>query len=106
MNRDILITQLVYLNAIKEFIKNGGGSRGSYLVQDKNGILPIDSLPEQFRFSLDSGKLVTSVCELTLTKTDDTFSCTSEWLPVRPIPEDDNWFENVWTDYRAGNIIK
>jgi len=30
----------------------------------------------------------------------------AEWKPVRPIPSEDNWFENVWGEYRKGNIIK
>jgi len=104
MNRDILITQYVYLCAIREYIRKGGGSRGSYLVQDKNGTLPITSLSEDFRFLLDSGDLVESVCEIALDA--DTMECQCEWKPVRPIPEDDNWFENVWAEYRKGKIIK
>jgi succinate dehydrogenase/fumarate reductase flavoprotein subunit len=32
-NRDIAITQYVYLSAIKEYMEKGGKSRGSYLVQ-------------------------------------------------------------------------
>lgn len=41
INWDILLTQLVYLSAIQEYIKRGGRSRGSYLVQDEKGELPI-----------------------------------------------------------------
>ena len=102
--RDVLMTQYVYLCAIREYIRKGGGSRGSYLVQDKNGTLPIASLPEDFRFSLDDGKLSESVCEITLNA--DTMKCKCDWKPVRPIPVEDNWFENVWAEYRKGNVIK
>ena len=104
LNRDILITQYVYLCAIREFSRKGGGSRGSYLVQDKNGKLPLPSLPEDFRFSLDDGNLLKNVCEIVLDA--NTMECACEWKPVRPIPSDDNWFENVWTEYRKGNVIK
>ena len=24
----------------------------------------------------------------------------SRWIPCRPIPEADDWFENVWADFR------
>jgi succinate dehydrogenase/fumarate reductase flavoprotein subunit len=106
MNRDILLTQFVYLNAIKEFIEKGGRSRGSYLVQDDKGELPIEVLPELFRFSLDSGDLLETVCETEIKKTASGFECFNEWNPVRPIPSDDNWFENVWNEYMRGNIIK
>ena len=103
-NHDILITQYVYLCAIREYIRRGGGSRGSYLVQDKNGKLPIASLSEDFRFSLDSGELLGSVCEIALVT--DSMECQCEWKPVRPIPTDDNWFENIWAEYRKGNIVQ
>ncbi|MCL2711338.1 MAG: FAD-binding protein [Planctomycetaceae bacterium] len=102
--RDILMTQYVYLCAIREYIRKGGGSRGSYLVQDKNGKLPLPMLPEDFRFALDDGKLLGSVCEIALDA--DTMECQCKWKPVRPIPADDNWFENVWAEYRQGNVIR
>ena len=104
MNRDILITQYVYLCAIREYIRKGGGSRGSYLVQNTKGTLPLPTLPEDFRFSLDDGKLLESLCEIALDA--DSMECQCEWKPVRPIPEDDNWFENVWAEYRKGSVIK
>jgi len=103
-SRDILITQYVYFCAIREYIRKGGGSRGSYLVQDKNGTLPMASLSEDFRFSLDKDKLLGQVCEISLDA--GTMTCECQWEPVRPIPSDDNWFENVWAEYRKGIIIK
>jgi succinate dehydrogenase / fumarate reductase flavoprotein subunit len=31
--------------------------------------------------------------------------CVFEWRPVRPLPEDDDFFENVWRGFRGnGNI--
>jgi len=103
-NRGILVTQYVFLCAIREYIRKGGGSRGSYLVQDKNGDLPIESLPEDFRFSLDDGNLLSSVCEVALNAA--TMECHCEWKPVRPLPQNDHWFENVWAEYRKGNVVK
>ena len=102
--RDTLITQYVYLCAIREYIRKGGGSRGSYLVQNQNGKLPFPTLPEDFRFSLDDGKLLDSVCEVALDA--DSMECQCEWKPVRPIPTEDNWFETTWAEYRSGNVIK
>jgi len=103
-NRDILITQYVYLCAMREYILKGGGSRGSYLIQDKDGVLPLAALPEDFRFSLDGGEFLHSVCEISLDA--EMWECHCEWKPVRPIPAEDNWFENIWTEYRKGNVIK
>ncbi len=106
VNRDILITQFVYLNAIKEYIESGGKSRGSYLIYDPQGELPIPNLDEEFRFSVDSGERMDSVCEISLVKNGENFTCSSKWTPVRPIPSEAYWFENVWNDYMNGRIIR
>jgi succinate dehydrogenase/fumarate reductase flavoprotein subunit len=104
--RDMLITQFVYLSAIKEYIEKGGKSRGSYLIKDAAGRLPARGLPEEFRYSLDSGELMKQVCEISLEKEGAAYSCKAEWKPVRPIPEENYWFENIWNEYMKGEIVK
>jgi len=32
--------------------------------------------------------------------------CICEWRKARPIPKCDDWFENVWNEYRKDEIIK
>ena len=103
--RDILITQLVYLSAIEAYILKGGQSRGSYLVHDKTGELPLESFPEEFRFSNDGGKLDELVCEIELDISRD-YHCDISWMKRRPIPREDNWFEVVWNDYMQNRIIR
>ncbi|MEA4847914.1 MAG: FAD-binding protein [Clostridiaceae bacterium] len=105
--RDMLITQIAYLYAIKEYIQKGGKSRGSYLIKDKSdsGKLPVPGLPEEFRYSLDDGELMKQICEIELTKKQDSIDCKAEWKPVRPVPVEDNWFENIWNEFMKGNII-
>jgi succinate dehydrogenase/fumarate reductase flavoprotein subunit len=105
-NRDILLTQYVYLNAIKAYIEEGGRSRGSYLIRDDEGRLPIEGLPDEFKFTLDKGELTDKVGEVELKIEGDNIYCNIEWRPVRPIPSEDNWFENVWNEYLKGDIIK
>lgn len=104
--RDMLITQFVYLSAIREYIKKGGKSRGSYLIKDVSGRLPTQSLPEEFRYSIDDSGLMKQVCEISLEKKGGIFCCRTEWKPVRSIPEEENWFENVWNEYMKGGIVK
>ncbi len=99
---DFAVCQYVYLYAIKDYIATGGGSRGSYLVQDKEGIRPAASLPDMFRFRLDDGKRTDQVQEIVY----DNATCTAEWRAVRPLPELDDWFENVWREYRTGEIFQ
>ncbi len=105
-NRDIAITQYVYLSAIKEYMEKGGKSRGSYMIHYDSGLLPVEGLPEIFRFSLDDGQLSRIINEIELKINDGKYNVISEWKPVRLIPQTDGWFENVWRDYREKKVFK
>jgi succinate dehydrogenase/fumarate reductase flavoprotein subunit len=111
INRDILLTQLVYLSAIREFILAGGKSRGSYLILEENGP-EAKPLPASFRFRLEEEAVTKEeatadqVCEMVLEPGADELHCRAEWTTVRPIPEVDNWFENVWNAYTQDQIIR
>ena len=105
-SRDLLISQFVYLCAIKEYILKGGKSRGSYLVADKEGELPVRGISDDFRFSLDDSSLSDKVCEAELKINGDELEYNTRWERVRPIPEGESWFENVWGDYRNGRIFR
>lgn len=100
MNRDLIICQFVYLSAIKEYIHRGGKSRGSYLIEDRNEEFFSQIPKDMLQVSLDSGVLLGYVCEMSLKVKEFKPECLCEWKPVRPIPEEDNWFENVWKNYR------
>ena len=100
-NYDLLLCQYVYLHAIVSYIENQGKSRGSYLVYDPEGELPAESLPEIFRFSLDQGKLSGKI--QVVSWSDGT--CKIKWEAVKPIPEDEGWFENTWNDFMNDRII-
>ena len=103
---DILVSQYVYLYAIKEYIEKGGRSRGSYLVRDENGRLPMEGLSEDFRFSLDDGAFSDRAFEVELDNSKGTLDVKVSCNNVRPVPVEDNWFENVWNDYRNDKIVK
>ena len=100
--RDILITRKVYLAAVADHIRKGGGSRGSYLVCDPQGILPHPKLPEIFRFRTDFGGK-DEIRIYAYDKVSGNVTCTSR--PVTPIPEEDNWFETVWEKYRSKDVF-
>lgn len=106
--RDILTSQYVYLSAMAEYLDHGGRSRGSVLYTDPTGGLPLASedgpeldLPELFRFTIEDG--LTDVIQESVWNGsgDPAF----EWRPVRPIPEDDEFFENVWRHYREDKNV-
>lgn len=110
--RDVLTSAFVYLSAMADYLEHGGHSRGSVLYSDPGGMLPgnLDSdaaLPELFRFSLESGELDGWVQEIALDRNaDSSLKTTASWRRVRPIPKDDDFFENVWRQYREdGNIF-
>lgn len=93
---DMLISQYVYLSAMKDYIENGGKSRGSAIYYDASGTKPLKSLDERFRFAPDEGNRNGLVQEVSYKDT----GCVFEWRNTRPIPEDDDFFENVWRAYR------
>ncbi len=100
--RDMLITQKCYLESMINYIKEGGKSRGSALYTDKHGLKPDPALPDIFVFTLDDGEKDNLVQEMTYKNG----KCSFTWRVVRPIPDDDNFFENVWRGYRENKNVR
>ena len=94
--RETQIGQLVYLGAMEDYIKHNGKSRGSSLYTDKNGVLPSPKLSGQFRFLIDNGEKKDFVQEAVYHDGDTDYI----WRKVRQIPQVDNFFENVWREFR------
>jgi succinate dehydrogenase/fumarate reductase flavoprotein subunit len=95
-NVDLLTAQYVYAAAMENYIAAGGGSRGSYIIPDENGVqIFLGFLP-------DNGKLSEKIQEVRYTPQ----GCEFSWDDVRPIPENDDWFENVWRAYRDDELIR
>jgi succinate dehydrogenase / fumarate reductase, flavoprotein subunit len=130
--RDTLTSAYVYLSAMADYVEHGGRSRGSVLYSDPEGDLPLVGygehaddeldLPDVFRFRLDGGALDDEVQESALlapgSSAPDGWSPLLErasddpagepvfrWRRRRPVPADDDFFENVWREYREhGNV--
>ena len=103
--RDLLITEKVYLSAMLDYLETGGGSRGSFLCLDQNGVLPDAAMPDYFRsrpLDLDRKDQIQE-CFLRLSDTDDQFNISIQWRPVRKLPKPDDVFENVWRAFRQLN---
>jgi len=99
--RDVLLSQETYLAAMADYLAQGGKSRGSALYTDASGSKPYSFLPDAFTFTLDDGTRGNLVQEARRTPK----GVVCHWREVRPIPEDDDFFENVWRAYREnGNI--
>ena len=97
--KDILITQMAVLTSLLDFAKTIKKTRGSALYYQKSGKLR-EGLDEIFRFIPDDGKSKDKVQEVIF---DKTFKV--KWRDVRPIPTEDNFFENVWRRYREDKNI-
>ena len=98
---DLLLSQAAYAFAMEDYIEAGGGSRGSYLVYSPDGILPAEGLSDSFRFALDDGQKNDSIQEVSYKNG----ALSASWRKVRPIPTNDDWFENVWNAYRRDEIV-
>ena len=98
--RDMLLSQRAYLTAMADYTAHGGKSRGSALYTDlTGGTKPFAQLPDTFTFALDETE-APLIQELWY----ENGVCKTDWRAPRPIPEDDDFFENVWRSYReTGN---
>ena len=99
---DMLITQKCYLESMINYIECGGKSRGSALYTDMNGSKPASPLPDIFTFKLDDGGKDDYIQEMTYRDG----KCSFNWRKVRPIPVEDDFFENVWRGYRENRNVR
>lgn len=97
--RDVLLTQLMMLNAVHSYITAGGLSRGSYLITDEatSDILSGKTPVTDTAFS-------SRVIKTKLAK-DSGLEAETYFEAVRPVPDTVCWFENVYNAYRKGEIF-
>lgn len=97
---DMLLSQKMYLFAMLDYAKAGGGSRSSALYTDSTGELPgfpgCQTFGELYRCRLDQKMHGQEVQEVTLKEGTPSASR----RPVRPLPDVDYFFENQWRIYR------
>lgn len=98
--KDILYTQSAVVTAMLDYSKTVGDTRGSSLYFDKDGELRY-GLEEIFRFTEENGDTRTKVQETVLTNN----GFVSSWRNARPIPQNDDFFENVWRSFRENRNV-
>ncbi len=98
--RDILTVQSALLEGLIDYANEIGITRGSALIYDKNGDLR-QGLDESFRLKVGENTLSDKIQEIE--KTDKGYKVS--WRSVRPIPQNDDFFENVWRQYRENKNI-
>lgn len=97
--RDILLCQDACLTAMIDFAAQIGAARGSalYVEEGQAG----KEMEQMLRFHLAEGQGDAQVQEIRLEKS----GCFVSWRPVRPLPKEDDFFENVWRTYRENQNI-
>jgi succinate dehydrogenase/fumarate reductase flavoprotein subunit len=101
-NRQLCLTQLAVLVSILSYLERGGGSRGSYLVLDEDGEPILEKLGFEWKFKPELKELRDYVQVYRYEKGEHLI----EWETVRPIPEDNYWFENVWQSHLEKDIYQ
>ncbi len=104
-NLQLCFAHVAYLDAVKFAVDSGVGSRGSAIVLDKRGTRAHKDLGERWRFAEQDAAFQDRVME-----TDVMSAAKAEfshrWVPRRPLPTADAWFETAWQAYRNGEIYK
>lgn len=99
--RDCLIAQLVYVFSMETYSSEQGKSRGSalYLRNDGEEIHP--NLPDSYRTLFDHGSFDARIQEISY----NNGRVTTTLRQPNPIPESDDFFENVWRVYRENRNV-
>lgn len=91
-NRQLCWAQAVYLSAQLFAVRSGVGSRGSCLVADGQG-RPVAEDPA-FRDRVQE------------TRVTPDGRARHRWVPRRPLPQSDLWFETAWAAFTRGDIYR
>jgi succinate dehydrogenase/fumarate reductase flavoprotein subunit len=101
--RQLAYAQVVYLEAIKFMLESGVGSRGSAIVLDPEGNQVHELLDSSWKIAKEDESFRTKVLETVSPKMGEVVN---QWVPCRPIPDNDSWFETIWARYRNGEIYR
>lgn len=101
-NQHLCLTHVAFLTALHDLLQRGGGSRGAYVVVDREGSMVADTtrgarLPHR----PENVDMRQEIIEVRFNVAGDCEVCVT---PTRPLPEDDSWYENTWREWREGRI--
>ncbi|MDX9978839.1 MAG: FAD-binding protein [Lentisphaeria bacterium] len=105
-DRHLALASVAFLQALDAYIAGGGGSRGGYMILDPAGerTVPVKQgreLPHRAE-NLAKRQEILEVALRPGTLCD--FSVVP--VPVRPLPEDDSWYETTWAAWSRGDIYR
>ena len=91
----------MYLDAIRFALRSGVGSRGSSVSLSPDGVRVHDRLDDTWRIAPEDASFRERVLE-TWVAADGAVA--HAWVPRRPLPGTDVWFETAWARFRSGAI--
>jgi len=101
--RQLCFAHLVYLEAIRSAVRSGAGSRGSSMVLHPSGTRAHERLGPEWSFAPPNPDFRERVLE---TVADPGGTVSSAWVPRRPLPKTDAWFETAWAAFQRGKIYR
>lgn len=104
-NRQLVLAHKVYLDSVFSVVESGVGSRGSQLTLAPDGLLISERLPFEWRAAPEDPFFRTQIFYDYVASrhgVEGGVATRSFRLPAKPIPEPDEWFENVWREFRDG----
>lgn len=99
--RQLAFAQVVYLESIKFSLESGVGSRGSSIVLDSDGKQVHELLDASWKIAKENTTFREKVLETVCTRDG---KVQNQWIPCRPIPNMDSWFETTWARFRNDEI--
>jgi len=97
-NHHLCLTHVAFLTALDHLLSRGGGSRGAYMVLDREGNRVVET-PQGARLPHrpENIEMRQEIIEVRLNERGQFEAFVT---PVRPLPEDDSWYENTWREWR------
>ncbi|MFQ5808599.1 MAG: oxidoreductase, partial [Armatimonadota bacterium] len=103
-NDHLCLTHVAFLEAIKTLIERGGGSRGSYVILDEKGDRSMETKRgAELRHRSENEELREEILEVDV---DGERGVRVRPVDVRPLPDDDSWYETTWAEWMRGEIFK
>ncbi|UYP46945.1 Fumarate reductase (CoM/CoB) subunit A [Candidatus Lokiarchaeum ossiferum] len=105
---DALVTQFAFLTAYQDYLTQGGGSRGSFvIIGDKNSedtFIPHPKL-DQYHIKKANQELTNKIQEISMIQEDaKNWGFQIDWVERRPLIFPQGWFETVWKKFNEKKI--
>ena len=100
--RQLCVAQRFYLEAIRRQIECIG-SRGGSVVLPRDGVSLLPMLGDEWRIMPENAEFRQQVM---ICRRNAAGGVDVTFEECRPVPSGDGWFENVWREYREGEIYR